>query len=72
MGGNEFDGDQCVVLPKNYLQSARAVSEIYEDQLAKVATNLEIEHLSNKRRFFSGCLSAVLLWVLPSCWMICY
>ena len=72
MGKTEFDGGQCVVLPENYLQSARAVSEIHEDQLSEAVTNLEVDHLSKKRGFFSGCLLATLLWALPSCWTICY
>ena len=71
MGKTDFDGGRCVVLPKNYLQSAQAVSEIYEDQLTKVATNLEIDSLSKKRGFFRGCLLAALLWALPSFWTIC-
>ena len=71
MRETDFEGDRCVVLPKNYLQSAQAVSEIYEDDLAKVATNLDVDNLSKKRGFFSGCLLAALLWIVPSVWTIC-
>jgi len=67
----EFDGDQCVVLPKDYLKSAEAVSEIYADELARVAVNLEVDNLSEAPRFFRGTVAAGLLWVAPSIWMVC-
>lgn len=67
----DFDGDQCVVLPENYLQSAKAASEIYEDDLASVATNLEVDNLSKAPGFFHGTLIATLLFMLPSIWMAC-
>lgn len=68
----DFDGDQCVVLPENYLQSAKAASEIYEDDLASVATNLDVDNLSRQPGFFHGTLIATLLLLLPSIWSACY
>ena len=67
----EFNGDQCVVLPANYLESAVAVSEIYADELSSVAGNLTIDHWK-KRSFFHGTAVAALLWVIPSLWTVCY
>jgi hypothetical protein len=67
----EFTGDECVVLPANYLQSPVAVSEIYADQLASVATNLEIDEWSS-RTFLRGSATAALLWALPSLWTVCW
>ena len=30
---DEFDGDQCVVLPSNYMASVDAAVELYDEQL---------------------------------------
>jgi hypothetical protein len=67
----EFDDDQRVVLEENYLNSAEAVSEIYEEELAKVANNLEVDSLRQAPGFFRGTLLATLLWAIPSAWTIC-
>ena len=72
MAETDFDGSECVVIPKNFLQSPQAVSEIYEDDLSKVATNLEVDNLSRRPGFFQGCLFASLLWALPTFWALCY
>ena len=66
----DFSGDQCVILPANYLESAVAVSEIHADELAIVAGNLEIDHWS-KRGFFRGTAIAALLWAIPAVWTVC-
>ena len=66
----EFYDDQCIVLPSNYLSSAEAVSEIYEDRLAAATSDLDIEQF-REPGFFKGCLLAALLWVLPGLWTIC-
>jgi hypothetical protein len=71
MAEPDFDGDKCVVLPKNYLQSAQAVSEIYEDELTEIATNLEVDSLRRRPRVFRALLLALLVWAAPSVWMIC-
>ena len=67
---DEFDGDACVVLPKNYLNSAEAVAEIYEEELTEAATSFEVDHLS-RPAFLKGSLLVALLWVLPSVWSVC-
>jgi len=72
MDETEFDGDRCVVLPPNYLQSAQAVSEIYEDDLAEAAVNLDVDNLTRKPGFFRGTLLASLIWILPALWAPCY
>lgn len=67
----EFDGDSCVVLPKNYLNSAEAVSEVYEDELAEAVSSFEIGHLSRKR-FFSGTLLVITIWAASAAWTVCF
>jgi hypothetical protein len=67
---DEFDGDACVVLPKNYLNSAAAVSEIYEAQLSAVATNFEVDQMS-RPGFFKGTLLATGLWLLSGVFSVC-
>lgn len=70
--GTEFNGDQCMVLPAGYLQSAEAVSEIYEDELGRSVSSLEVGGLAETPDFFEGTLLAVLLWAAPSIWMVCF
>ena len=67
---HEFSGDQCVVLPKNYLDSAEAVAEIYAAELSAAATNFRVDEMS-RPRFFRGMLMAVLLWGLSGIWTVC-
>jgi hypothetical protein len=69
----EFDGDQCVVLPSNYMASVDAAVELYDDELAKVGKDLEVRGLSYGagRILFRIGLIASLLWLLPSLWMLC-
>ena len=42
---DEFAGDVCLVLPSNFLQSADAASELYEDELTRVVANLDVDGL---------------------------
>lgn len=67
----DFDGETLIVLPKNYLQSAQAVSEVYEEELAARVSNLDVDNLTSKRGFFHGTLLATLLWMIPSIWTVC-
>ena len=67
----EFNGDQCMVLPAGYLQSAEAVSEIYEDELGQSVGNLDVNGLADTPSFFEGAFLAALLWAVPSAWMVC-
>lgn len=71
MAEKEFDGDRCMVLPSGYLQSAEAAVDIYEDDLAEVANNFEVENLEKRPGFFKGVFGAVLLWAAPSIWTVC-
>ena len=69
----EYNGDDCVVLPANYLSSVDAAVELYEDDLAEAAVNLDVHGLS---RSFAGSviqhgLAASLLWLLPAAWAVC-
>lgn len=67
---DEFDGDACVVLPKNYLNSAEAVADIYEDELSAAATNFRVD-LLGAPRFFKGTLLAALIWAASAIWTVC-
>jgi hypothetical protein len=67
----DYKGDECIVLPTDYLNSAKAVSEIFEDELSKAASDLHVDNLGTEPGFFSGTITATVLWVLPSVWMVC-
>ena len=67
----EFNGDQCMVLPVEFLQSADAAAEIYEDEIAQVVTNLDVQSLDQTPGFFQGTLLAAVLWAVPVAWTIC-
>ncbi|MGD2166743.1 MAG: hypothetical protein PVF63_01480 [Gammaproteobacteria bacterium] len=67
----EFDGETLIVLPKDYLQSAQAASEVYEEELAARVSSLEVDNLNSRPGFFRGALLATLLWMIPSIWTVC-
>ena len=67
----EFNGDQCLVLPADYMSSANAAAELHEDELARAVNDLEIAGLSPAQRFFQGTTLATLLWLVPTIWMVC-
>lgn len=67
---DEFDGDACVVLPKNYMSSAEAVAEIYEDELSAAAINFEVDGMS-RPHFFKGSLLVVGIWFLSGFFSVC-
>ena len=68
---DEFSGDACVVLPKNYLNSAEAVAEIYEDELAEAATSFEVDQMRRGPGFLKGALLVPILWALSGIWTVC-
>lgn len=67
---SEFKGDECVVLPAGYMKSAGAVSEIYDEELSKLAVNFEVDNWT-RPRFLRGTFTAALVWALPSIWTVC-
>ncbi len=73
ISATEYDGDDCVVLPANYLSSVDAAVELYEDDLAEAAANLDVDGL--KRSFAQFVVNrgfaASLLWLLPAAWAVC-
>ena len=71
--GDEFDGNVCLVLPRNFLQTADAASELYEDELARVATNLEVDGLrpSPLRHAALRMLAVAVVWLGVSPWIVC-
>lgn len=70
---DEFDGDQCVVLPTNFMASVDAAVELYDDDIAKNSTNFNVSGLEYGigRLLFRITLVAGLLWLLPSIWVHC-
>jgi hypothetical protein len=70
---DEFDGDQCVVLPANYMASVDAAVELYDDDIAKKSTNFNVSGLEYGvgRLLFRIGLLAGLLWLVPSIWALC-
>lgn len=70
---DEFAGDQCLVLPPNYLQSADAASELYEEELTRVVRNLEVDGLrpSMIRLIGRRTLLTTLVWLAPAYWAVC-
>lgn len=69
---DEFTSDDCVVLPSNYLESAEAVSEVYEAELAEAAGSLDVDHLSRGPGFFQGILLVPILWAVSGIWTVCH
>lgn len=69
----EYKGDDCVVLPANYLNSVEAAVEIYAEDLAGAADNFEVDGLG--RSFFRTAihcgLAAGAIWLVPAVWAIC-
>ena len=70
---DEFDGDQCVVLPTNFMASVDAAVELYDDDIAKNSTNFNVSGLEYGigRLLFRITVVAGLLWLLPSIWAHC-
>ena len=70
----EFSGDACVVLPDNYLQTADAASELYEDELTRVVANLDIDGLrqSSLRHTGMQLLLTALVWLGSAPFVVCH
>ena len=69
---DEFNGDACVVLPKDYLNSPEAVAEIYEAELAQAAArSFDVDQLRRRPGVFKGSIFIALIWALPSTWTVC-
>ena len=65
----EYNGDRCVVLPADYLETPQAAAELYADQAAKVVNNLYVpefdQGLTIGQLFVRlGCLAALLSLIL--------
>jgi len=67
----EFTGDECIVLPRNYLNSAEAVADIYSEQLSAATSNFDIGQLSRRRRVFRDTVLVTILWALSGVWTVC-
>ena len=70
---DDFDGDQCVVLPANYMASVDAAVELYDEDIARASANMSVSGLEYGfgRFVFRATVAALLFWLLPSLWMLC-
>ncbi len=70
---SEYNGDQVVVLPTNFLDSVEAAVDIYANEIDAVAVNLKVGDLSNTRSgmFIRQCVLTIFLWTIPVSWMSC-
>ena len=69
----DYKGDDCVVLPANYMDSVDAAVELYAEDLEKATDNLKVAGLSQsitqiamRRGFTAG-----ILWLMPVVWVVC-
>lgn len=69
----DYDGDQCVILPANYMASVDAAVELYDEDIAKNSTNFDVNGLEYGagRLLFRLAVIALLFWLLPSVWILC-
>ena len=61
----EYNGDRCIVLPADYLETPQAAAELYADQAAKVVNNLYVPEFDQgltigRLLFRVGCLAVLL------------
>ncbi len=70
---DDFDGDQCVVLPSNYMASVDAAVELYDEDIARASESMSVSGLEYGlgRCVFRVTVAAILFWLLPSLWMLC-
>lgn len=69
----DYTGTHAVVLPKDYLQSLEAASELYEEELSSAVSDLEVDSLAPDRRWHMrfGVTLGALVWLAPACWITC-
>ena len=65
----EYNGDRCIVLPADYLETPQAAAELYADQAAKVVNNLHVPEFDQgltmgQRLVRLGCLAVLLSLIL--------
>jgi hypothetical protein len=70
---DEFDGDQCVILPTNYMASVDAAVELYDEDIARSSKNFDVSGLEYGigRLLFRLTVGALIFWLLPSFWVFC-
>ena len=69
----DYTGTHQVFLPKDYLNSVDAAIGLYQEDIAAVAANLDVEGLktSPTRRLIRGSLAGCALWLAPAIWITC-
>lgn len=70
---DEFDGDQCIVLPANYMASVDAAVELYDENIAQNSKNFNVSGLEYGigRLMLRTAVAALIVWLLPSVWILC-
>jgi len=69
----DFTGTHKVVLPQDFLNSIDAAVDLYEDDIAAVAANLNVSgfKLAFGRRVTRWVTAGFVVWLLPATWSIC-
>ena len=70
---SEFTGTHRIILPEGYMDSIEFAVELYQDQIADVAANLDVDNLevSRTNKVLGFSVAAVAIWLLPASWMTC-
>ena len=45
---NEYNGDQCMVLPADFLKTPRAAAELYEADAKRIVNNLHVPEFDTR------------------------
>lgn len=69
----EYKGDDCIVLPTDYMNSVEAAVDLYAEDLAEIAGNLEVQGLKRSlaQAVFRGGFATGILWLVPAVWANC-
>jgi len=69
----DYTGTHKVVLPIGYMNSIEAVFELYEDEIAAVAANLDCPglRLSKTQRLLRFTVAGLGIWLIPVIWLTC-
>ncbi len=61
---NDYNGDQCIVLPADFLKTPQAAAELYADDVNRVANNLHVPEFDQGMNFVQVFVRLSLLGVL--------
>jgi hypothetical protein len=69
----DFTGTHKVVLPRDFLNSIDAAVDLYEDDIAAVAANLNVSGFRSHvgRGVFRIAFMGLIIWLLSVAWSTC-